>query len=366
MSILLLKILHIMFLILSVVFAVLLGLSFFNPDDRKYPLIKYVSDKKIIIFIAFIFCTLITIWMPERKTIELNVSRSPLIITLGPGDKEVQKATLTGFRNELALMNVDQKRKDDAERYFDQAERFIAVWNSAEAVKNYVKSIETLPTMSSYLNLGLHYWYIYRLDYAEQSYKMGLDIAKTRNNKEFEAAFLNATGNLMMEKDKTDEALVAYSLSLTINKSTGDMLAQAADHGNLGRAYRQKKDLDNALAHFQSSLDIHNELDEKLAKANILGNIGNVYREKGEFEKSLDIFQKLLVIHIDIKDIDGLARDHANIGLIYKILGIPDKGLEHLHKARILFQDRQQKGEYDKVLSIIQSMDPKYKASGTP
>jgi tetratricopeptide (TPR) repeat protein len=67
------------------------------------------------------------------------------------------KATLSGFETEVT--EEATKRASETKDYFEAGERDFAARRYRDAASNFQKSIDALPTISAYLNLGLSFCY---------------------------------------------------------------------------------------------------------------------------------------------------------------------------------------------------------------
>lgn len=90
----------------------------------------------------------------------------------GPGGQTVEKATSEGFRKEAE--ETASVLVDVAEDYFKAAERDFEVMQYQDAATNYEKSIDLLPTMAGYLNLGLSLWHVSNYAESQDAFISGL------------------------------------------------------------------------------------------------------------------------------------------------------------------------------------------------
>jgi tetratricopeptide (TPR) repeat protein len=107
------------------------------------------------------------------------VTSQPIFETTpGPGGEIAEKVTTAGFRQEAE--NSAGELVNEAENYFNAAEQEFEASQYQDAVRNYQKSIDVLPTMSGYLNLGISLSNISDFSQAQYAFISGLLIAKER------------------------------------------------------------------------------------------------------------------------------------------------------------------------------------------
>ena len=203
---------------LAALFGLLLG---FSSELEKYPIFKMVEGKKIYLFVVTAVCILFNRLAAASKEVILN-KRPKMEQVQGPHGELVQKATLTGFAKELE--EGVTKLKSEAEDYFNSAERDYAAGLYWDAANNYEKSINIIPTMSAYLNLGLALWYISDFALAEDAFISGLQIALEKRDRTFETLFRGNIGLVYFDQGKLEEALKSYQHALTIDKEIGNPL----------------------------------------------------------------------------------------------------------------------------------------------
>src|SRR5262249_8237406 len=198
--------------------------------------------------------------------------------TQGPKGEIAQKATSTGFEREL--QEAAEERATGAKKHFQAAEEDYQERRYRDAADRYQKSIELLPTMSAYLNRGNALYFIPELGQAEAVYLAGLQLARKRNNKDFEASFLGQVGFVYAQQGKWEEALRSSQEVLALHKQLGSPLSQAGALTNIGNVYTDQGKLEEALRSFQEALALHKQLGNPLGQANTLRNIGRFYDDQ--------------------------------------------------------------------------------------
>ena len=163
-----------LFFCLAAITVALFSVSSSESLMGKYPILLILEGKQLYLAAATIILLVIASILNTRK--EIKSAETQIEIVLRPQGGLTQKATINEFKRELKETSV--KLKNEAEAYFIAAELDFEDRRYQEAVDNYRKSINSLPTMSCYLNLGLALSYISNFGQAEDALKSGVKIAK--------------------------------------------------------------------------------------------------------------------------------------------------------------------------------------------
>jgi len=255
--------------------------------------------------------------------------------TQGPKGEITQKATLTGFERELQDAAADLAAR--AKKHFEAAEDDYRERRYRDAAERYQKSIELLPTMSAYLNRGIALHYVSELGQAEAVSLTGLQIARKREQKDFEVSFLTNIGLVYTDQGKWEEALRVYQDALTLAKQLGHPQVQANALMNIGNVYKAQGKWEEALGVYQDALALNKQLGDPLGQANVLVNIGNVYKAQGKYEEALGVYQDALALDKQLGNSLGQAQDLGNIGSVYADQGKKSEAVEWLTQARTLY-----------------------------
>jgi tetratricopeptide (TPR) repeat protein len=278
-----------------------------------------------------------------------------LVFTIGPGidqfydrylsfyppvveqkSGEIPKATLTGFEQE-----AQDAAKDLAARatvQFKAAEEDYTEHRYKEAAERYQKSLALLSTMSAYLNNGNALLNISEFGQAETSYLAGLQLARKKDDKTFEAFFLGNIGSVYFNQGKYEEALRSHQDALALLKQLGNPLGQAQALNNIGSVYADQGKYEEALRSHQDALALHKQLGNPLGQAHALNNIGNVYFNQGKYKEALRSYQDALALHEQLGNPLGQAQALNNIGSIYAKQGKTNEAIEWLTQAQALYR----------------------------
>ena len=244
---------------LGAISALLLGVSFTRGQREKYPILKKLDGKQLHLLSATIVFWAIAYGANTYKEI-LGV-KPPMETVQGPGGGFTQKATITGFKRELKEAAAELAR--EAEDYFNAAERDFEARRYPDAASKYRKSIDVLSTMSGYLNLGVSLYYISDFRQAEQAFTPGLQMARKKGNRGFEATFLNNIGIVYDQQGKLKEALKSYQAALELFKEIGHPLGQAGALGNIGNVYAEQGKKHEALEWLRQARAIYLKIGAK-------------------------------------------------------------------------------------------------------
>jgi tetratricopeptide (TPR) repeat protein len=137
-----------------------------------------ICDRSPFVWLSFFIFTaggglasILSFIQPNKPSLELRSD---------PHGESVQKATLTGFERELK--EAAAEKESEARDYFKAAERDFAAQRYRDAASNYQKSIDVLPTISGYLNLGITLRHIADFQRTAAAFRSGLQEARRKGN----------------------------------------------------------------------------------------------------------------------------------------------------------------------------------------
>ena len=174
------------FLLLGTIYWALFGASHSKTDWTDYPLLKQLIEDPLKLFLAAVFFSVVSTGAFILKG--FITEKPSLEVYQGPQGEITQKATPTGITREFKEAAVELA--NEAKDYFRSGERDFAKRRYIDAAGNYQKSINIVPTMSGYLNLGISLLYVSDFRRAEKALISGVQIARRKHNKLFEGAFL--------------------------------------------------------------------------------------------------------------------------------------------------------------------------------
>jgi tetratricopeptide (TPR) repeat protein len=242
-----------------------------------------------------------------------------LELTQAPGGQLIQKATSVGFAKETGAAGAG--RLSEAKDYFGAGERAFAETRYRDAAHSYRKSIDVLPTMAGYLNLGIALSFSSEPSPAEQVLHDGIQMARKNQERGFESAFFRAFGTLFANQGRLEKALTFHEGALGIARQNCDPLGQATALDSIGWVLYEQRNLPEALEAFEGARRVFRESRIRLGQAMTLNAIGMVYADQGRLEEALKAYQGALQIARQTGDLFSQAASLNNIGLLRSTQG---------------------------------------------
>lgn len=168
---------------------------------------------------------------------------------------------------------------------------------------------------------------------ALDQYNASLAIKKEIGDKRGVAVSLNESAQVLAKMGKTEEALKNYQEALQIRKDIGDRRGQADTLTDLGVLYDDRGQLDKAIDQYKQALQLQKDAGDELAQSLSLNNIGTSYSNKGEYENALAYYQQALQIRQKLKVASDEAETLHNIASANTSLGHYDEALSQYLKA---------------------------------
>ena len=327
----------------------LLAASLVKPLVDKYPFLVKLEEIQLYLIISVGLCALFSIGANALKDI---IAAKPLLEdSQGPHGEVILKATSAQFKKELD--EAASELANEAEIYFNAAERDFKARRYSDAAVNYQRSIDAIPTMSAYLNFGILLFHISDLPQALDACLSGIRIARSKGAREMEAVFLDILAIIYANKGEPDNALKLLNEALKINKQTGNQLAQARDLGNIGVVYKIIGNLKEALNSYEEAYKIFKQVRDLSNQAVSLSNIGIIYSQQGKHKEALKFHFEALEINKRLNNPLSSARDLGNIGVEYRIQGKLDEALKYYNAAlKIEEQYGHQLGQANQLANI--------------
>lgn len=320
------------------------GWFFCSEIYESYKNNTNIFEKTKIIIISFVVL-LLSSYAFINITNKINILNQPQLQTeTNSQDQTIQKANEITFQREVKdnlfyyLLHLFKKEPtEESEKYFKEAERFYNAKLYSDAVINYQKSIDKLPTMSAYLNMGHSYNNISDYPHAMDTYKAGFEIADKRKADSFKGTFLYNMGFVYWKQGDQNSALKHYNKALVIDKEIGDKQNEAYVLNRMGMIYWQQGDLNSALKHYNEALVIDKKLGDTQEEASVLNNIGSVYYMQEYFNYAIKNYNEALNIYKEIGYRQGMSLVLGNLGLVYAKIGDLDVAIKYYKEAEAIF-----------------------------
>jgi len=159
--------------------------------------------------------------------------------------------------------------------------------------------------LGTYLEVGITYLRLSRLDSSELYLTKGIYIANNANDQRMLASLYNMMGNVMKEKNDYKEAVDYYLKATEIFEQLQDYDGLAQSLSNVGNLQNLMGDYDKALAYAQQSLTIAEKINKQPSIAYSNRLLGRIYRKQQKFDEALAVYQKA----IEVYEMLGAKRD---------------------------------------------------------
>ncbi len=306
----------------------LLGITFSEKEWERWPRLKRLGSKKPHLLAVTVVSAMLAAISATGAGI---YKEEPAKIVIGPGGKPMEKATLAGFEKELedAASGLRKQAKD----HFGAAQEHFERYEYPEAVASYRLSIDSLPTMSAYLNLGLSHYYLSEFHPATIALEKGLQIAQENQNEKYRAVFLLIIGNLQKDQGNWEEALDSLNAALKAYKSLRSPLGEATTFVGIASVDENQGKLEEALHSLETAMKIYRRVDNPLGEAAVLIMIGSVQKDQGELGEALVSLKTALKISRKVDSLFCEAAALGNIGIVEKREGKFNDALDSLNAA---------------------------------
>lgn len=170
--------------------------------------------------------------------------------------------------------------------------------------------------------------------------RKGLDFARAKGQKRWQARMLNTIGSAFNVKGDYVAALENYQKGLAAMKEAGDRKGTAALSNNIGLLYRNMGDNAKAFQYYRDDLAIQEELKNKNGIANAYNNIGTLYSDEANHSKALEYYQKSMRQMEELGDKTGMATAYVNVGAIYSQQGDYTAALDYYRKSLAIREEQ--------------------------
>jgi tetratricopeptide (TPR) repeat protein len=261
----------------------------------------------------------------------------------------------------LALIAVDKvvrfiDRVPPSDRTFIMANLADITNNPEQAIDSYTEFVETYPDdPEGYYKLALAYQSVSEWDLAAQNLRESLSKDPKYGSARFEL------GKVLIRMNNLDAALPELEAALEFYRDIENREGEAAVLNALGVLHRRQHEYDQAIAQFEASIAIKEELGDTRGIAASLGNMGTVYEIMGEREKALEVLERSLEIRRQIGDKSGISTALVKIGHIYQYAGKYEEALNYLEQS---YEMRKVLGAKHLMASSLSDMGTVYSIMG--
>ena len=168
------------------------------------------------------------------------------------------------------------------------------------------------------------------LDYAVQ----GLEMAKSKNNPQEEAAFLVLVGKGLYYTGDFDNAMDHYYDALRKQEQLDDIRGQIFTLQKIAHVYDSIDKIDRVLEYFQKAYGLAETLGDKTLLARISQSIATCYCQmNGDFQTAIEYYKQALQLFREMDYEEAIIVNLNNIGLSYNELGNSSLALPYLEEA---------------------------------
>ena len=112
------------------------------------------------------------------------------------------------------------------------------------------------------------------------AFEEAIELYREFGDRHGEANTLQAIGDVLQFKKRTDEALESYQQAIDIYRTVGDRLGEANTLQAIGDVLQFKKRTDEALDSYQQAIDIYRTVGASLGEANALQGLASLEEDK--------------------------------------------------------------------------------------
>ena len=261
----------------------------------------------------------------------------------------------------LALIAVDKvmrfiDRVPPSDRTFIMANLADITNNPEQAIESYAEFVETYPDdPEGYYKLALAYQTVSEWELAAENLRESLSKDPKYGSARFEL------GKVLIRMNNLEDALPELEAALVFYRDIQNREGEAAVLNALGVLHRRQHEYDLAIAQFEASIAIKEELGDTRGIAASLGNMGTVYEIMGEREKALEVLERSLEIRRQIGDKSGISTALVKIGHIYQFAGRYEQALNYLEES---YEIRKVLGAKHLMASSLSDMGTVYSITG--
>jgi tetratricopeptide (TPR) repeat protein len=306
--------------LLGVTLAVLAQMGFTYRDPEGSRTRQWLRKSKWRLFVPSIaVCGTAVGIIISQHTLSL---KPVLELSRGPGGELILTATLSGFERELKTTGT--ARATEAANRAAAGERAFAETRYRDAARNYQKSIDLVPTMPGYLNLGVALLHASDGASAKKVLFDGVEIARRKKERAFDAAFIGAIAKVFASEGVLWKAADVHQISLRIARGICDPLGEGAALAGAGWVSYKRGNVPEALELYEQALRVFKRNGIRPGQAMTLLAIGGVQADKGRLEEASQAYHAAREIARRAGDPLRQAAALYGIGVVHAAQGRAD------------------------------------------
>ncbi|HET6975213.1 MAG TPA: CHAT domain-containing protein [Pyrinomonadaceae bacterium] len=188
---------------------------------------------------------------------------------------------------------------------------------------------------------------------ALETYEVGLNIAKSIDDKAGVSLISIGVGNAFYVQGNYPKALEAYEQSLKFAEAANNRSDIARAWGSIGTLQWAQGNYQTALDLMLKSLKVRRELNDKAGISTSLGNIAGIYYLQGNYDQALEYQLQGLKLSEESNDKAGISVALNNIGAVYLIQGNYLRALETLQRSLKMKEELADKPSIVSTLSLM-------------
>lgn len=134
------------------------------------------------------------------------------------------------------------------------------------------------------------------------------------------------------------EAILHFEKSLELSRTYDFAEGEAAALNRMGNTYQLMGQYEQALKFYQEALTINKEIENNQEIARNLTNLGSVYRLFGNYELAINQHLEALNIYEGLQNNEGIAWSALNIARLFKMMKNYNKSLEYINQSLKIYQ----------------------------
>lgn len=235
-------------------------------------------------------------------------------------DDDVELAALLTEQGHLALGGADPDFEEAVEQFNealkiavdDGDERAVAV-----AKRNLAKALREASDLGS----------------AEQLLREAYPLLESRGDLRELDDLLDDLGEVLLDRDRYEEALECLEESLKLDRELGTVGSQGRTLLLIGRAHLQLGDREPAGEYFKQALDVYERAENDVGRSSALHELGSWYAEEGNLREAIRCFRQGLSIDSRQEDRIGVVRANRSLAMAHRRRGDLNRAEELLEEA---------------------------------
>jgi len=280
--------------------------------------INLAAMKKIIPLLAFILILIFSESFSKESKLD------SLLIVLKTAKEDTNKV------NTLNVLFREYLKKGDIE---NQKKTAYDAFSLAEKI-NFKKGIAT-----SYLSIGIYYFYQSNYPEALKNYKDALKVCEEIKNTKGIAHSYNNMALIYDAQGNYSEALRKFSGALKAYEELKDTMGMSRCYNNIGIVYDNQGNYPEALKSYFAALKIQEQAGNKEGMANLYLNIGLVYSNQENIRDALKYYSASLKLCEEIDFKQGIANCYGNMAIAHRHDNDLSQALEYNSKSVKIYEE---------------------------